>query len=327
MSDVAIAVDLGGTNIRAALVTVGGEIKHHRTVRTAVRGGVYAIVDQIVNLAESVFDEHGSRLTAGVGVVAPGPLEPKSGIVRFAPNLPGWENVPLARLIQDRLEIPVVLGNDGNCAALGESMFGAGRDVDNLIYLALGTGLGAGIIHHGSLIEGVAGVGGEVGHVSIDPNGSRCTCGAVGCMEAYIGGWAIARHGEMAVHSERSSLIQEIAGDDRITAEVVARAAEQGDGVARDIFARGALALAVGVGGLVNVFNPELIVIGGGLARAGDLIIEPFRSSLPNYTMLPIYEHVTIVQSALGHDTGIYGAAANVFYQRPDRTGHRELDG
>jgi glucokinase len=317
MSDVAFAVDLGGTNIRGAIVTRTGEIRHFRNVRTAVRGGVYAIIDQIVELAEEVFSDYGSRLTAGVGVVAPGPLEPKAGIVRFAPNLPGWENVPLGRLLEDRLQIPVVLGNDGNCAALGESMFGAGKNVDNLIYLALGTGLGAGIIHQGRLIDGVAGVGGEVGHVSIDANGSRCTCGGIGCMEAYIGGWAIARHGEMAVHSERSTLIREIAGDERITAEIVAEAAQQGDPAAIDIFARGGRALAVGIGGLVNVFNPELIVIGGGLARAGDLILEPFRSSLPHYTMLPIYQHVAVVPSALETNTGVYGAAANVFYQQP----------
>lgn len=319
MSDVAFAVDLGGTNIRAGIVTRSGELRHYRKVQTAVHGGVYAIVDQIVRLAEEVFDAHGSRLTAGVGVVAPGPLEPQSGIVRFAPNLPGWENVPLSRLLEERLEIPVVLGNDGNCAALGESMFGAGTHVDNLIYLALGTGLGGGIIHRGHLIQGVAGVGGEVGHVSVNPNGPRCTCGGIGCMEAYIGGWAIARDGELAVHSERSTVIREIAGEGRITAETVAEAAERGDTVAIDIFRRAAAAMAVGIGSLVNVFNPQLIVIGGGMARAGDLILDPFRVSLPQYTMLPIYEHVEIVPSVLGNDTGIYGAAANVFYTSPER--------
>jgi glucokinase len=317
MSDVAIAVDLGGTNIRAAIVTRSGEVQHFRSVRTAARGGVYAVVDQMVNLVNEVLDAHGSRLSAGLGVVAPGPLEPKTGIVRFAPNLAGWENVPLARLLQERLEIPVNLGNDANCAALGESMFGAGRDVDNLIYLALGTGLGAGIIHQGQLIEGVAGLGGEAGHVSIDANGSRCTCGGIGCMEAYVGGWAIARHGEMAVHSERSTMIREIAGEGRITAEVVAEAAERGDAVARDIYHRAGRALAVGVGGLVNIFNPELIIIGGGLAGAGDLILGPFRASLPQYTMLPIYAQVSIAPSALGENTGIYGAAASVFYANP----------
>lgn len=319
MSDVAFAVDLGGTNIRAGIVTRDGELRHHRNIQTAVHGGVYAIIDQIASLADEVFTEHGSRATAGVGVVAPGPLEPKSGIVRFAPNLPGWENVPLTRLLEERLELPVVLGNDGNSAALGESMFGAGKNVENLIYLALGTGLGAGIVHQGDLIEGIAGVGGEVGHVSVNGNGPRCTCGGIGCMEAYIGGWAIARDGELAVHSERSTIIREVAGDGRITAEVVAEAAQRGDPVATDIFRRAGQALAVGIGGLVNVFNPELIVIGGGLARAGDLILEPFRVNLPQYTMLPIYEHVSIVSSVLGNDTGIYGAAANVFYMSPEQ--------
>jgi glucokinase len=314
MSDAAIAVDLGGTNIRAGVVNRTGELSSYRSVRTAARGGVYAVVDQIVQLVEQVLEDYGSRLTAGIGVVAPGPLEPRSGIVRFAPNLAGWENVPLSRLLEERLELPVILGNDGNCAALGEAMWGAARDVDNLIYLALGTGLGGGIIHQGTLIDGIAGLGGEIGHVSIDPNGSRCTCGGLGCMEAYVGGWAIERHGEIAVHSERSSLIREIAGDERITAEVVARAAVEGDQVARDIYARAGRALAVGVGGLINVFNPEMIVIGGGLARSGDLILEPFREHLPQYTMVPIYTHLTIAMSALGDDTGLYGSAANVFY-------------
>jgi glucokinase len=318
MADVAFAVDLGGTNIRGAIVNQNGEIQHHRNVRTAVRGGVYAIVDQIVQLAEEVFEEFGSRDVIGVGVVAPGPLEPKAGIVRFAPNLPGWENVPLARLLEERLDMPVVLGNDGNCAALGESMFGAGKHVDNLIYLALGTGLGAGIIHQGQLIEGVAGLGGEIGHVPVDANGPRCTCGGIGCMETFIGGWAIERHGELAVHSERSTLIRELAGDERISAEVVAEAARQGDRIAIEIFARAGRALAVGMGGMINVFNPELIVIGGGLARAGDLIMEPFRTALPNHTLVPIFKHVAVVPSALGTHTGVFGAAANVFYLRPD---------
>lgn len=318
MSDAAIAVDLGGTNIRAAMVTRDGEIRHYQRVQTAARAGVYAVVDQMTTLVNDVLEANGTRVTAGLGVVAPGPLEPKSGIVRFAPNLAGWENVPLASLLQDRLEIPVILGNDGNCAALGESMFGAGRNVSNLIYLALGTGLGAGIIHRGHLIEGIAGVGGEVGHLSIDANGSRCTCGGIGCMEAYVGGWAIARHGEIAVHSERSSMIREIAGEGPITAGVVAEAAERGDIVARDIFDRAGKALAVGIGGLINVFNPELIVVGGGLARAGDLILDPFRASLPQYTMPPILAHVSVVPSELGKDTGLIGAAATVFYNDPD---------
>lgn len=317
MSHAAIAVDLGGTNIRAAMVTRDGEIRHYQRVQTAAHAGVYAVVEQMTTLVNQVLDANGTRVSAGLGVVAPGPLEPKSGIVRFAPNLSGWENVPLAGLLQERLEIPVILGNDGNCAALGESMFGAGRNVSNLIYLALGTGLGAGIVHQGHLIEGIAGVGGEVGHLSIDANGSRCTCGGIGCMEAYVGGWAIARHGEMAVHSERSSMIREIAGDGPITAEVVAEAAECGDPVARDIFNRAGKALAVGIGGLINVFNPELIVVGGGLARSGDLILEPFRASLPQYTMPPIFAHVSIVPSELGEDTGLVGAAAAVFYNNP----------
>jgi glucokinase len=315
MPDSALAVDLGGTNVRAALISRDGEIRHHVRAATASRGGVYAVVDQIVSMLDRVIDDGNVGTDVGLGVVAPGPLEPKDGVVRFAPNLPGWDNVPLARLLYERLDRPVYLGNDGNCAALGESMFGAGQGVSNLLYLALGTGLGAGIIHRGQLIEGVAGLGGEVGHVSINQSGPRCTCGGIGCLEAYVGGWAIQRQGELALHSERSEIIRELAADGPVTAELVSKAASMDDPVSKLIFARAGQALAVGVGGLVNVFNPELIVIGGGLARAGDLIMEPFRATLPQYTMRPIFAHVSIVPSSLGQDTGLYGAAALVFYQ------------
>jgi glucokinase len=314
MPDTALAVDLGGTNIRAALISRDGEIQLHSRVATAARQGVYAVVDQIVAMVEAAVETGDVSPDVGVGVVAPGPLEPATGIVRFAPNLPGWDNVPLARLLIDRLQRPVYLGNDGNCAALGEAMFGAGRNVANLLYLALGTGLGAGIIHRGQLIEGALGLGGEVGHVSINQNGPRCTCGGIGCIEAYVGGWAIARQGELALHSERSEIIRELAADGPVTAELVSQAASMGDPVSHQIFARAGQALAVGVGGLVNVFNPELIIIGGGLAQAGELILEPFRATLPQYTMRPLYAHVSIVPSSLGQDTGIYGAAASVFY-------------
>ena len=311
--DAAIAVDLGGTNMRAALVTRSGAIRHLVAAPTLAEEGPTSVIDRLVALIQRVAAAEHVPASVPVGVAIPGPLNPTTGVVYFGPNLPGWRDVPLRDLLMARLGRLVIVGNDANCAALGEAMFGTERDVRHLIYIALGTGVGGGIIANGQLIEGVGGLGGEIGHVSVDPHGPRCTCGGLGCIEAYAGGWAIAREGRLLVRSQRSSLIVELAGSAPVTAEVVADAAEAGDAEAKAVFNRAGLALAVGLGGLINVFNPEMLVIGGGLAQAGELIFDPFREALPRYTMRPIYPDVTITRSTLGQHTGIYGAAARVF--------------
>lgn len=311
--DAVIAVDFGATNLRAALVRRDGTLVHHHTTATGARDGVLAVVERIVRLVDQVAAEAGVDRSVPVGVVAPGPLEPASGVVLFAPNLVGWQHVPLRRLLEERLGRRVVLGNDGNGAALGEALFGAAKGCRHLIHIMLGTGVGGGIISHGQLVEGVRGLGTEVGHVPVDPNGPRCHCGGVGCIEAYIGGWALARDGEALISSGRSEFLRELAGDGPVTAAHVVEAAQQGDAGARAILEGAARALAAGLAGLVNVFNPQLIVIGGGVARAGDLLLEPLRRWLPVYAIHYIAEHVEVRRSALGDDTGLYGAAARAF--------------
>jgi glucokinase len=235
-------------------------------------------------------------------------------VIFFGPNLPGWHNVPLREILSGRLNRRVALGNDANCAALGEAHFGAARGARHVIYVALGTGVGGGVIAHGQLIEGWHGLGGELGHISVDPSGPHCHCGGIGCIESYAGGWAIARDGALLARSGRSDEIARRAAGNEVTAEIVAEAANAGDHEARAVFDRAGLALAVGLGGLVNVFNPEMIVVGGGLAESGDLILRPLEEALPRYCMRQIYPDVRILRSALGTHTGIYGAAARVFY-------------
>lgn len=314
MSDAAIAVDLGGTNVRAALVTRDGDIRHVISRPTGAADGVEAVIDRIVSLITEVVTHERPGDDIHIGVSAPGPLNPETGIVYFATNLPGWYDVPLRAILSERTGRRVFLGNDANNAALGEVMFGAAQGTRHLLYLALGTGVGGGIVSHGRLIEGVRGLGGEVGHLPIDPSGPRCHCGGIGCVEAYAGGWAIARDGAMVARSERASILHNMAADKTITARMVAEAAQAGDAGAKGIFERAGQALAVGIGGLVNVFNPEKIVIGGGLAGAGDLLLDPLRAHLPRYTMPRIYEDASISLSALGSSTGIFGSAARVFY-------------
>lgn len=311
--DRVIAVDLGGTNIRVAIVSREGKIDQFRSRAAVANEGVEAVLDRIVAMISEAAVHADLGVDTPVGIVAPGPLNPDEGVVYFAPNLPGWHDIPLGKELSDRLERRVVIGNDANCAALGEAMFGAAKHVENLIYLALGTGIGGGIISRGKLIEGKRGLGAEVGHVSIAADGPPCHCGGTGCLEAYSSGWAIARAGEMAVRSNRSERIAKAAGDEPISAEAIAEAARGGDPVARTIFYRAGRALGVGLGGLINLFNPEMVVIGGGLAEVGELLLAPMRDTLPGYTMPDMLADVTIERSALGTDTGIYGAAARAF--------------
>ncbi|MCX7623762.1 MAG: ROK family protein [Thermomicrobium sp.] len=311
--DAVLAVDFGATNLRAAVVRRDGTLLHHRQTVTGARDGVVAVVERIVRLVEQVASEAGLDRSVPVGVVAPGPLEPATGVVLFAPNLVGWQHVPLRQLLEERLGRRVVLGNDGNGAALGEVLFGAAKGCRHLVHVMLGTGVGGGVISHGQLVEGLRGLGTEVGHVPVDPDGPRCHCGGVGCIEAYAGGWALARDGEALVSSGRSEVLRELAGDGPVTAAHVVEAARAGDAGALAILEGAARALAAGLAGLVNVFDPELIVFGGGVARAGELLLAPFRRWLPVYAIHYIVEHVEVRLSALGDDTGLYGAAARAF--------------
>lgn len=313
MDATALAVDLGGTNIRAALVTSAGVIRHLIAQPTHAEEGPQAVISRIAALVQDVIAHENLAPDVPVGVAAPGPLNPHTGGLLFAPNLPDWRNMPLRDILAAQLQRPVVIGNDGNAAALGEALFGAGQHHHSIIYIGLGTGVGGGIVIDGKVIDGVHGLGGEVGHIPVDINGPRCHCGGIGCIEAYAGGWAIARDGRILVRSERSLAIWDAALDGPITAEAVAKAASNGDVAAKSVFERAGRALGVGLAGLVNVFNPELIVIGGGLAAAGDLILDTVRATISLYAMRQIYPDVSIVRSTLGTRTGILGAAALVF--------------
>ncbi len=314
MPDVAIAVDLGGTNVRAALVERDGAIRHLVTRPTLGHEGPDAVIDRIAALIGEVVTHEKPSDDVAVGVVAPGMIDPDAGIVYFGPNIPNWHDIPLCEMLEARTSRNVYIGNDANCAALGESHFGAGQGCDDMIYIAIGTGVGGGVISHGHIVGGKRGFGGELGHVSINPDGPRCSCGGIGCIESYAGGWAIVRDAEMLVNSLRSDTLVRMASEGPITPELVALAAVGGDPGARSIFVRAGRALATGLGGMINTFNPELVVIGGGISKAGELLMKPFNDNLPYYTLPSIYAEVSIRESALGLNTGIYGAAALAFY-------------
>ena len=313
MSQQVIAVDLGGTHIRVAVATSDGELGHHVRTATHAELGPLAVIDRMAEQIRKVVYDAGTPADVSVGVASPGPLNPRTGTVLYTPNLPGWRDVPFVALLEERIDRTVYLANDGNCGALGEMRFGSAKGVDDLIYLALGTGVGSGIISGGRLVDGARGLGAEVGHMNVALDGPRCSCGSVGCIEAFVSGWAIKREAESVATTLDGARIRELAGDGEIHAGIVGQAADDGDPAAIQILARAGRALGACMGALTNIFNPSMIVIGGGVAAIGDHLLEPARTAMPMYSFVDMRADVSIAYSSLRSDTGIYGAAALAF--------------
>jgi glucokinase len=274
-----IGIDLGGTKIAAALVDGAGEIVAQDYRDTRAREGRDKVVARVLHSARAVIEESGVQASqiAGIGIGAPGPIDVASGAVVAPPNLPGWERVPLKQLIEDNLAITTYLENDANAAALGEHRFGSGRGVDHLIYVVVGTGVGGGLILDGRLYHGASGMAGEIGHIVVKPDGPICSCGRRGCLEALTSGPSIAREARQRMREGTPTLIAELAeGDEsRVTAKLVAQAAERGDKVAKRVLAEAMHYLGLGMASLVHTLNPELIVFGGGVANLGERIFGP----------------------------------------------------
>lgn len=288
-----------------------------RKVRTHAELGASGVIARMVELAEAVIAdaragagvERGQFL--GVGIGAPGPLDRADGVVRIAPNL-GWHEVPLRQLVSDALELPAALDNDANCAILGEWWLGAARGARHVVGLTIGTGIGGGLVLDGRLFHGASDVAGEVGHTTIEANGRRCGCGNLGCLEAYASGPAIAARAREALEGSAASPLWQLVDDDpeSITAETVYAAAQAGDSLARLIVRETAEYLGTGVANLLNVFNPELVVIAGGVTQAGDALFEPLRAAVKRRAFRPAVEACRIVPGTLPGTAGMVGAVA-----------------
>ncbi len=308
--DLFIGIDLGGTKINAALVTREGKILTRDYCQTRASEGLEAVVGRMVQAAQQVMADRKAQVAA-VGVGAPGPMDAIAGVLTAPPNLPGWYNVPLKELIEDRLGITTFLENDANAAGLAEYHYGAGRGVQNMIYITASTGIGGGFILDGQLYGGSSGAAGEVGHMTIMPDGPLCGCGNRGHLEALASGTAIAREGRELMSRGVPTLISELVhgGPNAVTAEVVAQAAERGDAEAEHIIARAMECLGIGMANLVNIFNPDLIVIGGGLTHLGEKLFGPVRRTIER-TAFPVSARaVKVVPAELGDDVGVLGAA------------------
>jgi glucokinase len=309
-----IGIDLGGTKTSTALVDRSGRIIAHDYQKTRVAEGQEAVVGHMLDSARRVMAQ--AQVTqaqvAAVGIGAPGPLEIETGIVVAPPNLPDWERVPLKQLIEDGLGIIAFIENDANAAALGEHRFGAGRGAKYMIYVTASTGIGGGLILDGILYHGASGMAGEIGHTTIIPYGPLCGCGNRGCLEALASGTSIARLARERVARGVPTLMADLAGGDleRITAKLVAEAASQGDVEAREILAEAMNYLGIGMANLVNLFNPQIIVIGGGLTNMGELLFGPVRRAIDRHAFPTPAQAVQVVRAELGDKVGVLGAAA-----------------
>jgi glucokinase len=312
----ALAVDLGGTNLRAALVDRDGVILHEERTATRADAGPDAVIARVADTVARVVAATGAPEEVGIGVAAPGPLNPRTGVVYFCPNLPGWRDTPLRAQLAQLTSRDVQIGNDANAAALGEYYFGSRKSVANLIYVGLGTGVGGGVISDGALIDGALGMGGELGHTTVSIDGPRCHCGGAGCIEAYCSAWALTAEAELLIGSRRGHGILAAAGDQPVGPRVIGQAARSGDADALRLLQRAGTALGAGLANFVNIFNPEAIVIGGGLAELDELLLEPTRAALRIYGLPVMAEHVEVTRSTLDAKSGIYGAAALVFHGR-----------
>jgi glucokinase len=312
-----VGIDVGGTNIVAGTVAEdGSEILGVVSEPTRAAAGPDAVVERIIRLARESMKQAGGRRVAGVGIGSPGPLDTKSGVVLLAPNL-GWVDMPLRDHVAAGLGLPATLDNDARCAVFGEWWRGAARGADYVVGLTIGTGVGGGIVLNGEMYHGASDVAGEIGHMTIDSTGRRCNCGNYGCLEAYASGPAIAARAVEGIEAGVETMLPTYVDGDltMITAQVVYEAAHDGDEYALEVVRDTSKFLGAGVANIINIFNPQVVVICGGVTLAGDRLFAPLRSEAKRRAFKPASDVCRILPGELPGTAGVWGAAA-VFAKR-----------
>ncbi len=307
-----IGVDIGGTNLVVGTVAEdGSEILGLVSEPTLAERGADAVLERIAKLVRSSVAAAAGNSAAGVGIGAPGPLDTARGIVLLTPNL-GWTNFPLRDRLSNALDLPATLDNDANCAIFGEWWRGAARGANHVVGLTIGTGIGGGIVLDGEIYHGASDIAGELGHMTIDSTGRRCKCGNYGCLEAYASGPAIAARAVEGIEAGADTSLPAYVQNDmsKITAQVVYEAAHDGDGYAREVVHDTAKVLGAGVANIINIFNPQVVVICGGVTLAGDQLFVPLRSEVKRRAFKPAANACRIVPGELTGTAGVYGAAA-----------------
>lgn len=317
MTQLALVADLGGTNTRVALVDDTGTTVQRQSASTQADAGRETVMESLATALQEMAAKAEVSAVVGVGLSVASPIDPATGEMYNPPNLhgEGWHLFSPKKYLQDRLGLPVSLANDATLGAMGEHAFGAGRGSDNMIYLTLSTGIGGGIITDGRLYTGHKGFAGEIGHLTIDRNGATCNCGNVGCLEAMASGTAVNRMArERLSAGEQSSLLAAAGGDaSAVDAKMVAEAAKAGDPLAQSLMDEVGTNLGIGIVSLMHIFDPELIVIGGGMSRDLDMLMPRINQEIQLHAMAHLKDRRPVVKSDLGDDVSLLGAAALVF--------------
>lgn len=309
-----IGIDVGGTNVKIALVDDNGKIIYSNSVPTYAKMGYEYTVNNIKQAIRDLMKETNTTTSdiEGIGFDFPGQVDCKTGVVKLAPNIPGWVNVPIAQMIEDEFHIPTRIDNDVRCAALGELKFGAGKGCENFICITVGTGIGSGIVINGKVVRGATNAAGELGHIKLQMNGGPiCGCGDTGCLEAFASGPAIVAMAQEYIKGGKSTKFREMAAAEggEITPYMVAKAAEEGDPVAKRIFEIIGEYIGIGLTSVINLLNPERVIIGGGVAESGELLLGPIRKTIKERAMVVAGNAVEIVPAQLGNSAGVIGAS------------------
>ena len=324
MAKVVVAIDLGGTNIKAALVATNGQILREKRVPTEAAEGPEAVCSRIVVLARDLIQAEGLAMedVISVGIGVPGPLNSKTGVVLRCPNMPGWEDFKVAEFITEQLQVAVHIENDANAAALAEAWVGAGKGTRHVVCMTLGTGVGCGVVANGRILKG-QGQGAELGHMIVREGGRLCGCGARGCLEAYAAAGSVAKRAIDALNDGGPAVRKSRLAGTTPTCKSVFQAAEEGDALALRLVSDTARYLAAGLASVVHIFHPQVIVLTGGMISAGDdAVLGPTKKFLSTLAMSEMLQSVEIKLSPLEDRAGVLGAAAIAL----NRSGHPVLD-
>lgn len=305
----AVALDLGGTRARGALVNAGGKVLERADVATAATAGPAVVVEQLADLVAAVSRNAARSVIRGVGVCSPGPLDTSTGVALDVPTLKGFVDLPLRRMLEERLGLPVRLENDAIAATLAEWRFGAGRGLANLVYITVSTGIGGGVVADGRILRGRRGMAGHVGHMTIVRDGMRCDCGNLGCWEAYGSGSAFTRRARTRAATDPASLLAAMARS--LDGAAVFAAAAAGDALARELVAEEADILGVGIGALLHLYSPDAVVVGGGMS-ANFAALQPGILARLRRAAMPGFRDVPVVPSSLADNSGLVGVATLV---------------
>lgn len=305
-----VGIDMGASHMSVSLSNFSAQIIDEVEIPFDVDLGPKSCLAQVDSLLTEVLEKNDTRVSQilAIGMGVPGPIVSEEGLVIAPPIMPGWDGYPIKKYIESRWNVPVSLNNDAELGALGEWAYGAGRGENHLAYIKVGSGVGAGLLLNGQIYQGATGSAGEIGHLTVDENGPMCDCGNAGCLEALAGGKAIARMGREAVQKNQRTILSSIGPIEELSARDVAAAARRGDLVAQQIIGSAGRYLGIAIAGLVNIFNPRMVVLGGGVSQIGDLLLQPIRDTIQRRSLPGASKFIKINTAVLRRRSSSMGA-------------------